>query len=231
MADQQEVDEINRVNTESDRMLAVERLSHHCIPRLPNYNSANFWNLRTDFLHDKTIDATVTFEDWLKSIGRIPQSWSDECSSSSVRRHHAFSNCFLASIAVHFQNPDTNPVSILNQICSHAREMAKFYSAFLYGGEKKFLLMIDCLEHTGDYSEIEQHIIPVFEITEGALGTDLLVVNRNNMDVIFGDKDRPITSETIILSVNIFDNSFCGTKTVSEKDLTEEDTEELIKQE
>ncbi|XP_067941066.1 uncharacterized protein [Watersipora subatra] len=214
MADQQVVDEINRENTESDRMLTVERLSLHCVPRLPNYHSAKLWNLRTNFFHDKTIDATVTFDDWLKSIGRIPQSWSDECSSSSVRRHHAFSNCFLASIAVHFQNPDTNPVSILNQISSHARKMAKFYSIFLHGGEKKFLLMIDCLEHTGDYSEIEQHMIPVFKITEGALGKDLLVVNIKNLDVIFGNKDRPITPETIILSLNGLGNSFWGTKTV-----------------
>ncbi|XP_067941010.1 uncharacterized protein [Watersipora subatra] len=223
MADQQEVDDINRYNYEDDLMLIDDQSSLHCTPKFPNYDSANLWNLRTNFLPDKSTYATVTFDVWLKSIGRIPQLWSDECSSSTACHHHAFSNCFLASIAVHFQSPDINPVSILNQISSHARKMAKYYSTFLQGGEKKFLLMIDCLEHTGDYSEIEQHMIPVFRITEDALEKDLLVVNRNNMDVVFGDKDRPITPETIILSVNGFDNSLCGTKTVRKEDLTEED--------
>ncbi|XP_067940971.1 uncharacterized protein [Watersipora subatra] len=223
MADQQEVDAINRDNYEDDRVMTDEQISLHCTPRLPSYYPAKFWNLRTNFVHDKSIDATVTFDGWLKSLGRITQLWSDRRISSSVCQHHAFSNCFLASIAVHFESPDINPLSILVQICSHARKMAKYYSIFLQGGKKKFLLMIDCLEQRGDYSEIQQHLIPVFKITEVALGKDLLVVNRNNMDVVFGEKDRPITPETIIVTVNGFSNSFCGTKTVSEEELTEKD--------
>ncbi|XP_067941008.1 uncharacterized protein [Watersipora subatra] len=224
MADQQEVDDINRYNYEDDWEFTENQSDIHCTPTPPNYYPTRFWNLRNNFLHGKSIDATVTFDVWLKSIGRIPQSWSDRSSSSSVCRHHAFSNCFLASIAVHFQSPDINPLSILIQICSHARKMAKYYSIFLQGRKKKFLLLIDCLEQRGDYSEIQQHMIPVFRITEGALGKDLLVVNKNNLDVVFGDEDRPITSETIILLVDTCQNSFCGSKTVRKEELTEEDT-------
>ena len=52
-----------------------------------------------------------------------------------MTEHHAFINCFLISIAVHYDSPEVNLISLLIQICSHAKAIAKYYSAFLDRGK------------------------------------------------------------------------------------------------
>lgn len=71
--------------------------------------------------------------------------------------------------------------------------------------------MIDKFEQTRDYHDIIHHFEYAIKIIGFALEKTIIVVDKKGR-VVFGDKDTPITSETIVIIVYNKYHSFSGTK-------------------
>ncbi|XP_067940513.1 uncharacterized protein [Watersipora subatra] len=142
----------------------------------------------------------------LKELGRI---LTEECNGYGREAHPASKNCFLGSIATHYQDPEITAFTIYTKISKEARKMAKYYGVFLPNGKRDLESMISRFEDERDYEELYSHLAAVIDIAENALGKDILVLNGEGEINSFGREEKKINNESIVIVD--FGRDFCGT--------------------
>ncbi|XP_067941141.1 uncharacterized protein [Watersipora subatra] len=142
----------------------------------------------------------------LKELGRI---LTEEFNGYEHEAHPASKNCFLNSIAVHYQDTEITAFTIYTKISEEARKMAKYYGVFLPNGKRDLESMISRFEDKGDYIDLYSHLPAVIRIAENALGKEIIVLNDEGEIESFGREEKEITNESIVIVD--FDGGFCGT--------------------
>ncbi|XP_067941053.1 uncharacterized protein [Watersipora subatra] len=132
----------------------------------------------------------------LKELGR---TWAQELLGFECGTHPAINNCFIDSLAAHYQDPEITPVTIYTKISEEARKMAKYYGVFLPNGKRDLESMISRFEDEGDYEELYSHLPAVIRIAENALEKEIIVLNDEGEIKSFGKDEKKITNETIVI--------------------------------
>ncbi|XP_067941102.1 uncharacterized protein [Watersipora subatra] len=151
---------------------------------------------------------------WPNSISRIRLDGELNEKWRSID-HHAFDNCFLIAIAAHYDIVGFDPLFIFDLICSHARDCCEYYSLFFPEGKKGFISILDNFEKTGEYQCLLEYLDAVVRITAKALEKHIVVTDNVGL-VLYGEKDKPITPDSIVIIMNDDEDiSFYGTKLIT----------------
>ncbi|XP_067949937.1 uncharacterized protein [Watersipora subatra] len=164
----------------------------------------------SEVMPEGCLSTKVRLDRWLKSIDRVQAKYKEYKHFNSY--HHAYGNCLLRAISTSINSSHVDPLSILKQICAHAREKSKLYSVFLRGGETEFLSMIQKFERYGVYQSIPNHLKVSIKLIENALQRNIVAVDEETQCVVLGDKDKPITPETIVVIKRNSELTFFGTQ-------------------